>query len=134
MWQPNPAAGVGGRPSGLIEGLIEVGDDVVDALDADRKPHHVRPGTGLGLLLVGELAVRGGRRVDDEAPRIADIGEMREHVHGIDHLEARFVAALDAEGEDRAGAARQILLGKRVIGVRFEPGIGGPRDLGWSSR
>ena len=34
--------------------LLEIGDDVVLVLEADRQPHHVRAGAGLHLLRVGQ--------------------------------------------------------------------------------
>ena len=60
--------------------LFEIGDDVVLVLDADREAHHVGAGAGLHLLRVGQLAVRGRGRMDDQRARVADIGEMREQL------------------------------------------------------
>ena len=60
------------------------------------------------LLLVGELAVRGRGRMDDQRAGVADIGEMREQLQRLDQLDAGLVAALQAEGEHRAGAERRI--------------------------
>ena len=74
--------------SGRSERLIEIGDDVVGVFDADRQPHHIRPGAGLHALLVGQLAVRGRGRMDDQAARVADIGEMAEELDVVDQLHA----------------------------------------------
>ena len=50
-----------------------------------------------------------------QAAGVADIGEMREHLQAVDKLLARFVAALDAEREDRSGALRHVFLRQVVI-------------------
>src|SRR5262249_30911299 len=84
--------------------VLQVADDVLDVLQPDGEPYHVRPGAGRNLLCIRELAVRGGRRMDDQRARVADVGEMREQLDVGDQLHARLVAALEAEGEDRAGA------------------------------
>jgi len=71
----------------------------------------------------------GGRgRMDDQAFCIADIGEMGEQLDAVDHLDADLVAALDAEGEDRARSLGQVLLGECVILVVGQPGIVDPGD------
>jgi len=82
----------------LGERLVEVGDDVADALHADRQAHDIGAGAGGVLLRLGELAVRRRGRVDDQRAGVADIGEMREQLAALDNPDARFIAALDAEG------------------------------------
>src|SRR3954469_10073847 len=105
------------------EALLEIGDDVILVLEPDRKAHHVGPGAGLHLLRVGELAVRGRGRMNDERAGIADIGEMREQLHVRDELHAGVVAALEPESEDRAGALGHVFLRKIVVAVAGEPGV-----------
>ena len=87
------------------------------------------PAAGRGSLFVGELAMRRRSRVQDQAARVADIGQMREQPHALDQLDAGLVAALDAEGEHRARAFRQILLRELVIRAVLEAGVGNPGDL-----
>ncbi len=87
-----------------FERLIEIGDDVVGIFQSDRQPHHLRPGAGSDLLLVGELAVRGRGRMDDEAARVADIREMTEQLDVADQRHAGIIAALEPESEHRARA------------------------------
>ena len=40
--------------------------------------------------------------MNHQAPRVADVGEMREDLEAVDELARGFKAALDAEAEDRA--------------------------------
>ena len=61
--------------------------------------------------------------MEDQAPRVADIREVREEAHPLDQLDARLEAAFDAEGEHRARALGQVLLRQRVMGA----GLQGPR-------
>ncbi len=53
---------------------------------------------------------------------------MRKKLHVLDHLDAGLVAALDAEGEHRSGAFRQVFLGEPVERTRREAGIRHPGD------
>ena len=49
------------------EASLEVGDDVVDVLGADGQADGVLVDLLLGQLLIGQLAVSGGSRMDDQA-------------------------------------------------------------------
>ena len=71
------------------ERLIEIGDDVVDVLKPDRQPHHVWSSAGTQPRLVGELPMRGRGGMNDQASRIADIGEMAEQLDVAHERDAR---------------------------------------------
>src|SRR3712207_8718864 len=49
-----------------VESLVEVVDQVLRILEADGEAHHLRSRAGLRLLLVRELTVGGGGRVDHQ--------------------------------------------------------------------
>ena len=51
--------GAGQRISGagFAEGLIQIGDNIIDILDPDRNAHHIGAGPGRILLFRGQLAV-----------------------------------------------------------------------------
>ena len=68
-------------------------------------------------LLSGQLRVRGGSRVDDQALDVCNVCEQREDLELVDELERCILAALDVEGEDGSAAVREVLLVQSVIRV-----------------
>src|SRR5579871_5139883 len=91
--------------------------------DSDREPDNVVAGAGRFPFLGSELAMRRRSRVDDQAARIADVGEMAEQFDVVDELHAGFVAALQSEGENAARAFRAVGAMKTVAVVVFEAGV-----------
>jgi len=73
--------------------LLQIRDQIVLVVDADRQPHHIRRRAGFRLRRVVELAVGGGGRVDDQRAGVADIGEVREQFQVRHQLDAGVVAA-----------------------------------------
>src|SRR5262249_20184643 len=94
--------------AGRLQRLLEIGDDVVDMLDADGEAHvvfgHARP----QLLCGGQLRVSRCRRMNGEAAGIADIGDVVEHLQRVDELAAGLLAALQFEADEAAEASLQI--------------------------
>src|SRR4051794_10628630 len=76
------------------ERLVEVVDDVVRLLDADAETHEPRQHAGVGELLLAELRVGGGCRMDDERLRVADVGEVAGQVDALDETLTDLAAAL----------------------------------------
>jgi len=68
--------------------------NVVNRLQAHRQPHEVVGHAGGDLLLGCELLVGRGRRVNDQALRVSDVGEVREQLHRVDELDAGLATAL----------------------------------------
>ena len=93
------------------EGLIEIGKDVVNVLDADRKPHIAVGDAGLRLLLWRKLRVRGAGRVDRERAYIADVGDVIEHLQAVDELASGIATALELEADQTAVTALEISIG-----------------------
>src|SRR5690606_34311225 len=112
-WRSGVQRGLGGG-----EAELEVGEDVVDVLDADGEAHESRRDARLRLLLDGELAVRGGRRVDDERAHVADVRDVGVQLQGGDERLPGLAAAVELERQDRTRAARQVLLRTRVPRAR----------------
>ena len=74
MLAAHPCGGsVGSAGRGLGQGLVDVVDDVVDVLDPDGQSDRLRPDTGLDQLLVGQLAVGGGGRMDGQGLGVPQI-------------------------------------------------------------
>src|SRR6185312_5541124 len=96
----------------------EIGLDVVDVLESDREAHEPGRDTGSELLLRGQLRVRGRGRVDDEAAHVADVGDVAEQAHVVDEGAARIHTALEVERQNRADAARGILVRRAIPGAR----------------
>src|ERR1035438_1122032 len=88
---------------------VEVAKDVRQRLEADPEPDQVRGDARCDLLVLSELRVGRGSRVDRQAADIADVREMAEQLEAFDEVAARLLAALDAEGEDRATTVREVL-------------------------
>ena len=72
-----------------------------------------------------ELAVGGRGGVDDQRAGVADVGDVAEQLAVVDQAHAHLVAALDADGEHRAQAARAVLLQQRRAVLR-QAGVGDP--------
>src|SRR5450755_3558168 len=85
----DPCSGRRGR-----ERLVDVPEDVVDVLEADRDADHVGLDAGGELLCLVELAMRRRGRMDDERAGIADVGEVAHELRRLDELHAGRQAAL----------------------------------------
>src|SRR3989440_12701093 len=95
------------------ERLIEVGDDVIDVLDANAEPDHLGPDAGLALLFLRHLAVGGGGRMAGQRFGIAHVDEALDEPQRVVEFLAGFEPALDPEGQERARAASEISLRQR---------------------
>ena len=113
-----------------VQRLIEISDDVIDMLGADRQADRVAADAYIGKLRIGELAVGRGGRVDYKALDIGDIGQQRKDLQMIDELEGLLLATLDVEGEDRRAAVGEVLLIQGVVGVIRQRGMVDLLDLG----
>jgi hypothetical protein len=76
-------------------------------LDADREADVIFGHAGRELFLGRELRVGGGRRMDGERARVADIGDMIEELERVDELALRLLAAPDLEADQAAEPAMQ---------------------------
>ena len=102
------------------EALLEIPDQVVDRLDADREPDRPGADSRRPQLVVVELAVRRARGMDDQALRVADVRQVRPERDAADEVLPARSSAVAVEREDRAGAARQISVDERAIAARLQ--------------
>lgn len=100
-----------------VKSALQVSNDIVDMFGTDRKADRVRLDALVGELFLGELAVRGGRGMDNKALDIRNICEQREDFEAINELMCFGYAALDLKGEDRRAAVWEILLIQCVVGM-----------------
>src|SRR5215217_3036970 len=68
--------------------------------------------------------MRRARGMDDQALRVAHVGEVRPEAYATDELLTALESARTVEREDRARAAGQVLLDERPIPASGKAGIG----------
>ena len=59
----------------IFQRLLKIRDDIIDMLAANGQSNGAGRDILLGKLLVGQLAVRGRRRVNDQALDVRDVGQ-----------------------------------------------------------
>ena len=112
----------------LSQRLIQIPDQIFHIFQANREPDQLGRDAGGGLLGRAELLVRGRRRMDHQAARVAHVCQMRKDFQLVDEPLARFVAALHAERKNGARAFGRVFLGQRVVGARGQRRILDPLD------
>ena len=85
--------------------------------------------TRADLLLIGELLVSCSPRVDSQGLGVTNVGQVGNQLEAVDNLATSGTATLDAEAEDTAKAALQVLLRKLVRGVVGQARVGHPADV-----
>src|SRR6185436_12799814 len=83
------------------ESLLEVPDQIVDRFNSDGEPNRPRIDTRGTKLLFVELPMRRARRMDDQAFRVADIGQMRPECDTTDEILPAGPSPCAVEREDR---------------------------------
>ena len=84
-----------------LQSLQQIGENIVDVFDADRKANIPFGDAGRQLVFDGKLRMGGARRVNGQATGIADIGDVIEHPEGVDEALAGIDAApqLESDGQ-----------------------------------
>src|SRR5437867_12194197 len=93
-----------------LQGLIEIGEDIVDVLDSYTQANHLRGHPDFLLLFGRQLPVRGRCRVTYQGLGIAHVDHSLEQPKSIEALRARFEPALHAKCQQRAATITQISL------------------------
>lgn len=114
----------------MLQSLIEIGYNVVDVFDADGEADEFGADAACQLLFSVELGVGGGGRVDGEGFGVAEVGNVGEHLEGVDEFGTSFGSAFDAEDDDAAAFAAEVFLVLGVFGIVFEAGEADPFDTG----
>ena len=87
------------------EGLVEIGNDVVDVLDADRKADIAGRHAAGQLIGRTELRVRGAGRMDGQRSRIAYVRHVIEELERVNEARAGLNTLLELEADETAKAA-----------------------------
>jgi hypothetical protein len=91
-----------------LQRLVDIGNDIVHVLDADGKANEVgRHSTG-DLLLLAQLLVGRGSRMNDQRLGVTDIGQVGQQLDVVDKLLPRFDPSLDAESDDCSGTLGEV--------------------------
>ena len=108
------------------ECLVDVGEDVVDVLDADGEAYEFGGDASGGLLFGGELGMGGSGRMNGEAAGVADVGQVGEQLKLVDKLLTGLGATFDAEDDHGAAFAAEVLLVEGVHWIGLEAGEADP--------
>ena len=110
------------------EGLVEVGEDVVDVLDADAEANEFGGDAAFHLLLDVELTVGGGGWVNSQGFGVANVGDVGVEFERLDEFFAGFGSAFDAKDDHGASFASEVLFVLGELGVVFEAWEAHPVD------
>jgi hypothetical protein len=113
---------------GVLQGLFEVGLDVLDVFDADGDPDQVRTHSGGRLLVGGQLLMRGRGRMDHESLGVAHVGQVAGQFNGVDELARSIESAGYSEAQDCPKPVPEVLSGSTVGRVGGQSWILHPRD------
>src|SRR5690349_12440062 len=118
-----------GAAARLSERLIEVGDEVVDILDADGKANERVADAERAALLGRERGVRHDRGMLDEAFDAAQALGEREDLDALEETPGHGEIAVELGG-DHAAEPLHLAPCKRMLRVARKTGIVDARDLG----
>ncbi len=85
---------------------------------------------GVALLFGGHLAMSGRSRMAGQRLGIAQIDQPLDQLQSVVEFDCGIVAALDADGHQRACAAAKIFLRQRMVGAVGKAGVIDPLDPG----
>ena len=86
-------------PAATGQGLLEIGDDVPDILNAYRQAHEIGRDSRSGLLLDRELLVRSRGRMDYQRLGVAYICQQAEQFERVDQRLSGFITTADTESQ-----------------------------------
>src|SRR5262249_49649353 len=99
------------------QGLIEIPQEIIEALQPNGNADHIRAEASRDLLLIGQLLMRCAARVNHQAFGVAHIGQMRVNLDGLDKTPSSGATTFNAKGKNRPGPFGEVLLGTLIIGA-----------------
>src|SRR6185503_16172340 len=104
--------------AGLLERVVQLGDQVVDALDADRQAHQAVVDAQAGAHVLGQRRVRHDRRVLDQALDAAQALGEREQAAALEEALRRGESALQHRRDHAAVTRVHLPRRQRVLRMR----------------
>ena len=114
----------------LRKGLVEIGQDVVDVLDADGEADEFWFDAAGELLLGGKLGVGRGGWVNGEGFGVSEIGDVGEELESVDELCSGVCSAFDSKDDYAATLAAKVFFVFSELGVVRQAREADPFDVG----
>ncbi len=114
----------------LGKGLVEVGEDVVDMLNADGEADKFWADTTGELLLGGELRMGRGGRVNRQRLGVTKVGNVGEQLERVDKLCSRFCSTFNSKDNNASTFTAEVFLVFGEFRIVLEPGEADPFDAG----
>ena len=102
---------------------MQIGYDIIYMLRTDRQPDRIRLNPLIRKFFLRKLTVSRGRRVDDQALHIGNIGKQREDLQTVNKLMGFLHAAPDLKCKDLAASIREISLIQLMIRMILKGGM-----------
>src|ERR1700722_7500618 len=112
-----------------VQRAVEIGENVVDMLDADREADIAFRNAGFDLILRRKLRMGGRGGMNGEAARVADIGDVIEELQAVDETPPRFASFGEFETDKAAELAVQIFVGALARRAGLRRGMDNAHDL-----
>ena len=99
------------------KGLIQIRNDIINMLSADRQPDGVGLNAHIQQFFLRQLRMRGSCRMDHQRLYIRHVGQQREDLQMVDKFKGLLLATLDLKGENGCAAIGEILLIQGMVGM-----------------
>ena len=104
-----------GGENSALEGLLQVGNDVLGVLQTNGQAHGVGVNALIALLGLVQLGMGGAGGMDDQALGVGHVGQQAEQLQPVNEGLGLFGAAFDADGEDGTGAVGEVGLVQALL-------------------
>src|SRR5688572_3876609 len=114
----------------LLEGVFQLGDQIIHVLDAHREPHQAVVDTETRAHVLGQRGVGHDRRMLDQALHAAEALREREQAAALKEAARRSEAASKHRGHHAAVALVHLLACQQMLWMRCKARVDNARDLG----
>ena len=113
----------------MCDGLLQIGNQILDIFQTAAEPDQIGADAGGIQLLVGHLPVGGRGGVEAAGPGVGHMGFDGTKLQMLHEGFRSLPSALEAEGNDTAGATRHVLLSDFIVFIAFQTTIFDPGNL-----